>query len=119
MQRLKENKIMEDYLTDEEKDLLISFNQNKQLKDAVKKELTFSIYGCGTTKKGKELTMNVNWALGLTPAWNASKQGVLPELVGRELMLKAEALAQVEDAFSRIEKFQKVEDKEPKENNAR
>lgn len=110
---------MEELLTDQEKDLLISFNENKELKEVVKKVLTFSIYGCGISEKGKKVATNINWALGLTPSWNMNKQGVKPEDVGKELMLKAEALAQVEDAFSRIEKFQKVEEKEPKTNKAR
>jgi hypothetical protein len=110
---------MEDFLTPEEQDLLVSFNENKQLKEVIKKALTISIYECGTIEKGKKHSANVNWALGLTPSWNATRTGVSPEEVGKELMLKAEALAQVEDAFSRIEKFQKVEEKEPKENKAR
>ena len=110
---------MEEFLTSAEQDLLVSFNENKQLKEVIKKALTISIYECGTIEKGKKHSANVNWALGLTPSWNLSRVGMKPEDIGKELMLKAEALAQVEDAFSRIEKFQKVEEKEPKTNNAR
>ena len=99
---------MEDFLTETEAALLAEFAVNEELKEAVKKVLCRNIYQSGVIGKGKKHQANINFALGLTPAWNASKQQVTPAEIGLSLMVKAEALALLEDSFQTISDMKKV-----------
>lgn len=108
---------MEDFLTEVEQNLLIAFNENTELKEAVRKILTASIYEMGIVKKGKKRDVNINWILKFTPAWNAGLQTATPEEVGLKVMVAAEALAQIENAFDKLLEYRKVEIKDNKEPN--
>lgn len=111
--------MQDDILTDVEQDLVIQFNENQDLKEAVRKILTASIYEFGVQKKGKKTQANVNWLLKFTPAWNAGLQGVSPADVGLKVMVAAEALAQLENAFDKLSEYKKVAEKTNTINEAR
>jgi hypothetical protein len=102
---------MEEFLTEVEASLIEQFVSNEELVNAVRKQIEFSIYGMGTKKKGKKLDADINWALSLTPAWADPNRNPLktftPESVGTELMIKAEALAEVKRAFTTLLEFKK------------
>ena len=108
--------MQDDLLTDLEQDLVISFNENEALKEAVRKVLTASIYELGVHKKGKKSQANINWLLKFTPAWNAGLQQVGPADVGLKVMVAAEALAQLENAFDKLSEYKKVVVKEEQKN---
>ena len=100
--------MQDDILTDLEQDLLDSFVTNEPLVEAVRKVLTYSIYEMGTVKKGKKNSANVNWMLKFTPAWNAGLQQAEPAQIGLKVMVAAEALAQLENAFDKLKEYKKV-----------
>jgi len=110
---------MESYLTEVEQNLIADFNANEELKEAVKKVLTRSIYNMGVLKKGKKAQQNINWLLKFTPAWNAGLQEVDPAQVGMKVMVAAEALAQLENAFEELTAYTKVAEKKIETNIAK
>lgn len=111
--------MQEDILTEVEQDLVIAFNENKDLVEAVRKVLTFTIYEAGVVKKGKKRDANINTFLRYTPAWNAGLQGATSESVGQKVMILAEALAQLENAFDKLSEYKKVKVNEIKTNIAK
>lgn len=116
---LKQNNMQEDILTEVEQDLVSAFNENKDLVEAVRKVLTFTIYEAGVVKKGVKRDANINTFLRYTPAWNRDLQEATEESVGRKVMIVAEALAQLENAFDKLLEYKKVKVGEIKENKAR
>ena len=111
--------MQDDILTDVEQELVTSFNENEALKEAVRKVLTQSIYEMGVSKKGKKRAANINWMLKFTPAWNAGLQTATAESVGLKVMVAAEALAQLENAFERLSDYKKVVETKETINEAR
>jgi hypothetical protein len=109
----------DDILTEVERDLVVQFNENKDLVEAVRKVVTMSIYNMGVVKKGKKIPANINLFLRFTPAWNAGLQGAKPEDVGNKVMVMAEALAQLENAFDKLSEYKKVEEGKIKTNIAK
>lgn len=114
---------MEEFLTEVEADLIANFVENEALLEAVRKQIEFSIYGMGVKHKGKKPQADINWALSLTPAWSDPNRNPLktftPESVGTELMIKAEALAEIKRAFNTLLEFKKVKLEDKKENIAK
>lgn len=111
--------MQEDILTDEEQNLIQIFNENEALKEAVRKVLTSSIYDMGVIKKKNSRRANINWILKFTPAWNSTLQQASPADVGLKVMVAAEALAQLENAFDKLSEYKKVEETIIKENKAK
>lgn len=109
--------MQEDILTDVEQDLVAQFLENEPLVEAVRKVLTQSIYYFGVQEKGKRKQANINWLLRYTPAWNIELQDTTPDKVGLKVMIAAEALAQLENAFTTLSDYKKAEVKEGKNKN--
>lgn len=106
-------------LTNEEQDLVIAFNENQKLREAVRKVLTASIYNKGVIRKENSPAANINWILKYTPAWNEALQKISPAEVGLKVMVAAEALAQLENAFGELCTYTKVVEKPNKPNKAK
>ena len=111
----------DEFLTPEEEDLLIAFNEGQtDLKEAIRKVLTNSIYNFGVIRKGKKHQANINSLLRYTPAWGGGVEQKATEAeVGRKIMIIGEALAEVERAFEKLEEYKKVVEKKEIINEAR
>lgn len=105
-----------DILTETEKELVIAFNENTLMKNAVVKALTHSIYELGVIKKGSEVKdIETNWILRCTPAFNAEMKGATPEEIGKKVVSVSEGLAQLVAALQNLNEYKKVVPKETEE----
>jgi hypothetical protein len=107
-----------DILTEAEQDLVIAFNGQPDMVEAVRKVLTHTIYELGVTKKGKKSDANINSLLKYTPAWGGS-QTVTDEQLGQRIKVISEALAEIERAFEKLSEYKKVEVKQIEDNIAK
>jgi hypothetical protein len=108
---------MEDILTEVEQDLVIAFNNQPEMVDAVRKVITHTIYELGVTKKGKKADSNINSLLKYTPAWGGN-QTITDEQLGQRIKVISEALAEIERAFEKLSEYKKVKVNEIVENKA-
>jgi hypothetical protein len=101
----------EEFLTDEQADLIANFVADEKLVEAVRLFIERGIYGVGVIKKGKKHQSDINWALAMTPAWSNKSTNPIktftPESVGMEVMVKSEALAELKRAFDGMLEFKK------------
>lgn len=93
-------------LSDQEQALIISFNANKAMSNAVKKVLLAAIYSHGTLE-GDPMR---NWAISI------ARSGYSNERMGANLMACVEALDFIESGFKKLEEI-KVEEKKEKKGN--
>lgn len=102
--------LVEEVLSDLEKEMLTNFANNDVMREAVKKVLLVPIYHNGVLEKG-ERTINpaYNWALTLA----AMKSDFSDEQIGHDVRVTAEGIRVVENAFSQIMAY-KTNETEPK-----
>lgn len=91
------------FLSDVEKELIGSFVENQELREAVRKVLLFGVYNNGTLKKGKKPDPTLNFALGLVS--NAEELHLDNEKLGAQLRACWEAIKFIELAWSNLEKY--------------
>ena len=112
-----------DFLTETERDLVIAFNENTLMKNAVVKVLTHSIYELGIVRKDSEIMdIKTNWILRCTPSFNSDLKDATPEEIGKKVISVSEGLVQLDAALINLDEYKKVAEKteeEPKVNNAR
>jgi hypothetical protein len=104
-------------LTDEEKDLVVAFNTNVKMKEAVKKVLLQGIYDNGVIKQGEAHDETLNWALSL--AWGAEAQGKTVEEIGKKFLAIAEGIRFLKSAFTKIGGYTQGAVVQPPKNKAR
>ena len=107
--------VLDEKLSEAEKNQLTAFCENPLMMDAVKRVLLFPIYESGVIKKGEPVLPRLNYFLNLymnKPTWDN-------EELGKEVKIRAEALLLIENAWMEIEGYQKEEEYEPGENPAR
>ena len=98
-----------------EKDLVVAFNENTNMKNAVIKALTHSIYELGTIKKNRDIkAIETNWILSCTPDFNSTIPDATPEEVGKKVMNIANGLRQLNNAIHYLDEFSKAETTEEK-----
>lgn len=100
-------------LSEQEKDLIMKFAENKPLFEAVKKYTLAVVYKHGTMSKGVPFTGTRNFALNL--AWGATQNGGIPrsdEELGQNLRALTYATQLVESGFKELSEFKKVENLE-------
>lgn len=102
----------ENYLSPEEKSLVIAFNQDPKMVEAVKKVLLHTVYHQGVLKAG-EPASDKNWAFGIL-------NGVETDLqqVGMKLTASLKGLAYLESGFEKLAEFVVQEAPKQKENKA-
>jgi len=109
---------MENYLSDIEKEAIVTFYGNAVMREAVKKVLLFDVYNNGVLKPGEEAMPTRNFMLGLY--FNNQGQEVSNEALGAELRAAAEGISTVENAFNKMKSITGAPVvKEPKVNVAR
>lgn len=107
--------MIEDILTETERDLIVNFNDNAPLKEAIKKAMTMFLYEQGVIKKGKKHDLRENWALAMT----FNQGDFTNEELGAKLRAKAEALRFLDNAFVELDTIKKVGEITEKINKAR
>lgn len=115
MAKQSNKEYIESILSEAEKGKLESLNQDTILREAIKKVLLAPIYQDGTLKKGVPANPLKNFLLGAIQSAGELEPGAFRAYVAA----KAEAALWVERAFMELENFVKVEEQQPKENNAR
>ncbi len=104
-----------EYLTDVEVDLVIAFNENPQMKEAVRKVLLAGLYENGVLRAGKPANFKQNVAFGL-----ASHRGDFTnEQLGADIRAVFEGGAIVENAFDKISSFVREPKEKGQQNKAR
>ena len=107
---------MQDILTELEKEFVISFNENLQMKEAVKKVMLQFIYSEGVVnKEGETQDLKNNWAM--VSAFNEG--AISNEQLGERIRAKAEGLRFLNNAFEKLDDYKKVVEETPKENIAK
>lgn len=91
---------MKDVLNSEEISRVIMFNQDEQLKGAIKKIMLADIYNSGTVGNGDVVTRN--WAYNLIPQDGKTTNAE----IGENLRAHVVALSFLEEAFKKIETYQ-------------
>jgi hypothetical protein len=104
-----------EYLSDVERELVVSFNENPQMKEAVKKVLLAGLYENGTLRAGQPANFKQNVALGLV----SHRGDYTNEQIGADLRAVFEGGAIVENAFEKISTFVREEPKKKGQNPAR
>lgn len=98
-------------LTSEEISRVIMFNNDEQLKNAVKKIMLADIYNSGTVGEGDVVTRN--WVYGMIPQTGE----VSNQSIGENLRAHIVGLSFLEEAFKKVESYQSkkelLEDKNP------
>lgn len=99
-----------DFLTDIERDKLISFNQDEVLVEAVRKVLLASIYENGTLRKGKKSDPLKNGALALVSMACSGKGVVSDEDLGQDLRGLFQGINLLEQGLREIARLKKEEE---------
>jgi len=89
----------EHYLNQEEKDLVISFNTNTKMFDAVKKVLLHTVYNQGVLKAGEKAEAT-NWVFGVLDGTEKTDAEIALKLTS-----SLRGLAYLESGFKRLEEF--------------
>lgn len=93
-------------LSEEEKvELLMQFNANEKMKEAVKQVLLAGIYSNGVIKPGEKHNPMLNWAMSLV--FNTDDR-INNEQLGAKLSALAEGIRFVESAFDKIADYKKT-----------
>ena len=107
--------MLDDILNNLEKELVIGFNENLPMKEAVKKIILQFIYSEGTIEKEKSNDLKENWAMV-----SVFNEGSLSnEELGARIRAKAEGLRFLNNAFERLDEFKRPTETKEKENKAK
>lgn len=100
-------------LSDLEREKIIVFNKDPDMKEAVRKVLLAAVYSNGTLKKDEKADPLKNGALGLAFLALNGRAVVSNEQLGEDLRAYAQGVNLLETGFKQLEKVTK--DEEPQE----
>lgn len=109
--------LIDETLSQTEKDAIQAFIDNKTMSEAVKKVLLFGVYNNGTLEQGKEPNPLVNFALGL--ASGAVELKLSHEQLGKHLSVAWEGIQVVENCWDALALYRKESVQTIKKNPAR
>ncbi len=89
-----------DYLSDEEKELVVAFTKNNKMSEAVRKVLLAGIYDNGTLKPEERAQPTRNFALKLF--FSHQGETISDEALGQDLRGCAMGITMLESAFNKM-----------------
>ena len=100
-----------EYLNETEKDLIIAFNSNTKMVEAVKKAILYTVYNQGLLRPG-EPAENTNWVFGIFNNTDDKEEMIF------KMTSTMKGLGFLQEAFKRLSEFKKAEEPKKKENPA-
>lgn len=96
---------MIDYLSDEEKEKIVRFNEDTKLVEAVRKVMLAGLYKAGTLREGLGADPLKNGALTLAFATLNVRAALTDEQLGQDIRALAHGLNALETAFQELNKI--------------
>ena len=109
--------LLDEILSDAEKEYIQQFYMNEPMRESVKKVLLACVYYNGVLQKNQQPNPLVNFALGLVS--NKIELKLSNEEIGEKLSTQWEAIQLIEMALSNMAKFKPIERERSEENQAR